>query len=98
MSKLLSVGYLVQQIASSVSPLTIATAYSLLQTALTLTPSSNGFLTNTLPLSSPGESIYVYSCALQSTYNLAKVGDYFQMCVGVANINSGCEYAVTVSI
>lgn len=97
-SKLLSVGYLVQQIASSVSPLTIATAYSLLQTALTLTLSSNSFVTNTLPLSSPGENIYVYSCALQSTYNLAKVDDYFQLCVGVANINSGCEYAVTVSI
>lgn len=95
---LLSVGYLGYQIASSVPPLTIATAYAVLGTALDLEPSSSGFLTKTASLSNPGKKIYVYSCALQSTYKLAKVGDYFQMCIGVANINSGCEYAVTVSI
>ena len=97
-SKLLSVGYLGYQIASSVPPLTIATAYAVLGTALDLEPSSSGFLTKTASLSNPGKKIYVYSCALQSTYNLANVGDYFQMCIGVGNINSGCEYAVTVSI
>ena len=97
-SKLLSVGYLGYQIASAVPALTVATAYSLLQTGLTLTPSSNGFVTNTLPLSSPGENHYIYSCALQTPYNLTKVGDYFQIHVGVENINSGCTYAVTVSL
>lgn len=97
-SKLLSLGYLGYQIASSVPPLTIATAYSLLQTGLTLTPSSNEFKTEKLFLSSPGEKLYIYSCALDSIYNLANVGDYVEMCIGVGNMNSGCKYAVTVSI
>lgn len=95
---LIDLGYNTAQLFSGT--FTFGTVKSILGEIVSLTKSSgNGgslYRSDDISLSNPYKNIYARQCSMQSPYELAKAGHYFQLEIGLLSNSTNAKYSVTV--